>query len=87
MNLIKLEKNQKLYEQNEVSNGAGYLIIHGFVQLKDRHTGKNIGSLKVGDSFGEESLSSDPLLRSKVRLETAIADSSCFLFELESANY
>ena len=86
-NLIRLEKNQKLYAQNEVSSGAGYLIIHGFVQLKDRQSNKNIGNLKVGDSLGEETLSSEPMLRSKVRLETATAESSTFLFELELENY
>jgi len=63
------------------------LIIHGFVDLIDEVSNKKIGGLTMGDSLGEESILEDLHLTSKHRLETAVANSETFLFEIDSINF
>lgn len=102
--LIRLKKDQVLYKQGDSSNGCGYLILYGFVELADsQKPGRTFGSLTMGDSVGEESLlnvqsaaqnpSSVHLDKEKLfaphtkRLETVIARSETFLFEIQWHSY
>jgi len=87
-NLIRLNPEQKLYKQREKSNTYAYLIIHGFINLiDDTAGGRKIGGLTMGDSVGEETILEDQFLKSSHRLETAIANSETFLFEIDSVNF
>ena len=54
--LVRLKKDEVLYKQNKRTNKVGFIILYGFLDIKDEVSHRKIGSLGVGDTVGEEAL-------------------------------
>ena len=66
--------DQVLFRQGDISNGCGYLLVYGLIELSDMPSKQKIGGLKSGDSIGEDELLKEEISNiKKSRGESAVA--------------